>query len=401
MIRARIIFSVATLAFVLVAITPVSLSMQPDGANDTTGKTPDVKITTHDATKPQEHDGRTYYLHVPDDWLEQISGGSASDDLQKPAPPVLLVWLHPSGGNAKPEYDWLVRNRKKQIQDMVVLAPQAAGRGWSTRDDARFVDSVIEKIIQDYQLDADRTILGGHSAGAMFTYMYGLPRQERFFMIVPAAGRIHTRFVRVSPANCKSPYFHIYHSKNDQVVPFKHAKEAKAILEKRGYRVDLTTDKIQHNVGPKVLDIILDAEQYLQRTYLPKNVNNEVKSLLGGDDALTTLWQADKYDLRPTATANSHDAGLRRMRNVLHLLQDPATYDFDTAPRGEFTPGRTLTATKADATVTIQFSTAFDQLRIATGTTEKPGDLEAAKVTSIAHATRALMRRWIVPINCK
>jgi len=76
---------------------------------------------TH-ADEKNDLNGRPYYISAP----------------EKKADPVLFVWCHPSGGNAKPDFDWWKSGRISK-QNVILLCPQSKKRLWSMKHDEPFV----------------------------------------------------------------------------------------------------------------------------------------------------------------------------------------------------------------------------------------------------------------------
>ncbi len=201
-----------------------------------------------ESAEKNKMNGRTYYLSVPETLVD----------------PILLIWCHPSGGNAKPEFVWW-KSAKITKQDVILLSPQSKKRMWTLKNDAAFVKKLITHVVKKYHVDEGKVILGGHSSGAVFTYSFGLKNQKSFRYIVPACG-----IIQKAPSRPKSKKLsiRIYHSTNDPVFSFKKAQAAKSGLEKRGYVVDLTQDKIGHSVGPKLVKLVRECI---------KEIRNETK----------------------------------------------------------------------------------------------------------------------------
>ncbi len=220
-----------------------------------------------ESAEKNKMNGRTYYLSAP----------------EKPVNPILLIWCHPSGGNAKPEFVWW-KSAKITKQDVILLCPQSKKRTWTLKNDAAFVKKLITDIVKKYHVDEGKVILGGHSSGAVFTYSFGLKNQKAFRYIVPTCGILQKAPTR---PNSKNFSIRIYHSTNDPVFSFKKAQAAKLGLEKLGYVVDLSQDKIGHSVGPKLVRLVRECIKEIRNKAKKSNSNN-----------VTMKYNSDNIQLR-------------------------------------------------------------------------------------------------------
>lgn len=349
-------------------------------------------------------DDRVYYIRVPEPWLEHLEQRKArpadrhtvDDETDTTAtadagageqvkPPVMIVWLHPSGGNAQPEFAWLQIGRHGSMTgDFLLLNPQSAGKRWDLRKDGEFLSGLIDRAVRQFRLDPDRVLLAGHSSGAIFAYTYGLINQQRFFMILPAAGALQTRVPR---AGHDAPLFHLYHSTNDTVIPFKHAEKAAESLRDFGYRVRITRDDKKHNVWTQTLDPLVDARRFLDRRYVPEDLDKSIAERLGGDAAVKTLYTARHWhatrtlDARPDrdnhadedappmpddlrAAGMTDRPSLKTQFKILDVLTAPATWDADAKPPHRFRPYQSLVAVSDAGRVTLTFDFGIRHMRV-------------------------------------
>ena len=163
----------------------------------------------------------------------------------------LLVWCHPSDGNPVPGFKFWMASRLFN-QHTILLCPKAGNIRWNPKVDARYMDALIKHVVETYEVDEDRIILGGHSNGGMFTYSYGMQRQKTFAALLPAAAFAQHGIPRKDKKSDMTVA--IYHSRNDQVIAWDYMEKTAAQLKKRGFAFDITEDKIQHNIGPKLFD---------------------------------------------------------------------------------------------------------------------------------------------------
>lgn len=293
---------------------------------------------------------RIFYVQTPKD----------TDDM------VLLVWCHPASGDAQPEFKWLKASRVGK-HGILLLCPQAAGRGWSEQADSRFVKQTIDAVVTQFEIDPEKIILGGHSSGGHFSYRFGLANPQAFHMVVPAAGALTQR---PRPATCDAPLFHLYHSTNDQVVPFKHATESAKTLTGTGYVVALTRDNQQHNVGPKTVNIATDAAAYLRGRGKAPKLDPQIDALLGGDATAAALMTATIRHARLGTIEDDKPAtviNLKTSHKLIRRLTDPATYDFEAKAPEAVRPWATLTFEAGDTTVTLSVAASARQIEVMRG----------------------------------
>lgn len=167
--------------------------------------------------------------------------------------PWLLVWLHPGSGKAAPEFRWWTKDRKVKDR-FTVLAPQAKARLWQAAKDSKGLAQLIKKTQEEQNIPPSRTIIGGHSAGAVFIYEEILKKKVPCAALVVACG-----FMRKAPPMAKegSPKVLVYHSPDDQVFEFANAERAVKELKKKKYEVTFLEDSNDHSIGPKLMKEVL------------------------------------------------------------------------------------------------------------------------------------------------
>lgn len=177
-------------------------------------------------------------------------------DLPADQQPALLVWCHPGSGDPADEFAYLQQSPLFDGRDdrTVLLAPQAASRGWSVERDGPALERLIAHVITEHNIDPSQVVLGGHSSGGFFTYDWGLQHQSTFAALVVAAAYATRDIPR--PDRRAAPPIQIYHSRNDQVIAWDRMQHTKQQLERRRYQVSLTEDDQQHNIGPKLLALL-------------------------------------------------------------------------------------------------------------------------------------------------
>ena len=140
------------------------------------------------------HDGieRTFRLYIP-----------ASHDKKKPAP--LLMILHGGGGTGKRMAN-LARGGFKSIADeegFIIVYPDGIERHWNDGrievtyqahaekiDDVGFLTTLMDHLVNTYNLDPERVYVCGVSNGAMMTQRLAFEASGKIAAIAPVIGSI-------------------------------------------------------------------------------------------------------------------------------------------------------------------------------------------------------------------
>lgn len=142
---------------------------------------------THDRTLEIDGAKRRYLVHVPE-----------GIDKQSKAPLVLM--LHGRTSNRKQAassyYGWKPMANKHKF---VVAFPQALGRptSWNPSwrnarptSDAKFLERLIDLLVKEYGLDANRVFMTGHSSGGIMSFSFAATHSLKVAAIAPVAGTI-------------------------------------------------------------------------------------------------------------------------------------------------------------------------------------------------------------------
>ena len=122
---------------------------------------------------------------------------STADTADAPIP--LIVWLHGRGDGSTDIYKVGRRGLPCAMFtwpldgfNAYVVCPQLTGKWdgrWFTNSAKKHVDDVIERIIQNYNIDTDRIIIAGHSDGGMGAlYMAATDDNEYYSAVVQITG---------------------------------------------------------------------------------------------------------------------------------------------------------------------------------------------------------------------
>lgn len=142
---------------------------------------------------------RSYWIFVP-------SGYNGSE----PVP--LVVMLHGAGGTGEEADVMTGWSTIAESEGFIAVFPD--GDVWNVydwngagRDDVGFLLAVIDKIEEDYNIDADRVYMTGHSMGAAMTITFALQHADILAAIAPASGPwlISNRSFNIDPATAPQP----------------------------------------------------------------------------------------------------------------------------------------------------------------------------------------------------
>jgi len=160
-------------------------------------------------------DGGSYHIRTPD-----TAEGEAI-----PA----VVFLHGFGSSG--EGALRMRGTVKALQDRgyAVIAPDGARRadgrrswnffpGWEGRDETAFLQSVVDDAKERFDVDPERVVLAGFSAGGFMVNYLACETPDMFAAYAPVAGG----FWRPQPSECNGPIrLHHTHGWSDTVVPLE------------------------------------------------------------------------------------------------------------------------------------------------------------------------------------
>jgi polyhydroxybutyrate depolymerase len=155
----------------------------------------------YDITGSFTHDGetRTYRIHLPPSYYENSN--------KVP----LVLGLHGGGGSSEQFQTQTELDDKADAEDFVIVYPdglvnpnanvktwnagKCCGQNASTlnTDDVGFISSLIDKMINDYRINAKLVYATGHSNGAMMCYKLANELSDKIAAIAPNAGNFQMK----------------------------------------------------------------------------------------------------------------------------------------------------------------------------------------------------------------
>jgi len=161
-----------------------------------------------------------YSLYVPENYTPQrrwpliiaMHGGHGRGD------DYLLTWLRPA-----------------KSKGYIVLSPKSLDDTWSIQRpsvDIRSILSILEPLVDEYEIDTSRIFATGLSDGGTFSYALGLHCPKLFAGIAPVAGVLPGWFDRTQAKTL--PIF-IIHGAQDFIFPVQTARTVRDVLLKEEF----------------------------------------------------------------------------------------------------------------------------------------------------------------------
>jgi polyhydroxybutyrate depolymerase len=184
---------------------------------------------------------RTYLVHLP-----------LGYKLLKDKPLPLVIVLHGGPGNAKSMAWGTGFNRKADKEGFIVVYPNGTGRlgtdymlTWNSGnccgyamerniDDVGFIETLIEKLEKEFQIDPAGIYVTGSSNGGMMAYRIACELSHKVAAIAPVAGALN-----YEPCKPDSPVsVVIFHGTADRRVPYEGGTQETNMKSLTGRRVD-------------------------------------------------------------------------------------------------------------------------------------------------------------------
>lgn len=165
-----------------------------------------------------EVDGRTreYLVHAP--------GGSAPRDGR----PVVFVY-HGAFTTAADMEDYAQLDPVADDEGFIAVYPNGVNRLWydgripDEVDDVAFTDALLDRIIEDYEVDETRVYATGISNGGFMTHRVACDLSERFVAIAPVAGTLSQELRDECEPTRPVPVMMVMGTK-DNLVPYDGGK---------------------------------------------------------------------------------------------------------------------------------------------------------------------------------
>jgi len=144
----------------------------------------------------------------------------------------------------------------------IIVAPDSVRGNWSTSENEKAVNALLDMIMAHYAIDKKRVAVTGYSMGGTGSWHLAEKFPERFSAAIPVAGR-----PPASAAGWRLPVLAI-HSRDDQVVPFDPAAARIAEIQKAGVNARLIAlTGIAHYEAGRFREPLRQAIPWLQEVW--------------------------------------------------------------------------------------------------------------------------------------
>src|SRR3977135_710284 len=144
----------------------------------------------------------------------------------------------------------------------IIVAPDSVRGNWSTSENAKAVNALLEMIMALYAIDKKRVAVTGYSMGGTGSWHLAEKFPERFSAAIPVAGR-----PPASASGWRLPVLAI-HSRDDQVAPFDPTEARIAELQKAGVKAKLIPlTGITHYETQRFRDALRQAVPWLREVW--------------------------------------------------------------------------------------------------------------------------------------
>ncbi len=151
----------------------------------------------------------------------------------------LVVAMHGGSGNGGAFlWGWV---REARTRGFIVVAPTAQGQTWSLMEpefDGPHIDTMVDRVAADWNVDSGKQLLTGMSDGGTFTYVLGLRAGCRFTHLAPVAAAFHPMMMASADADrVRGLPIHIVHGAQDWMFPPELTRSARRTLDAAGAAV--------------------------------------------------------------------------------------------------------------------------------------------------------------------
>jgi predicted peptidase len=144
----------------------------------------------------------------------------------------------------------------------IIVAPDSVRGNWSTSENEKAVNALLDMIMAHYAIDKKRVAVTGYSMGGTGSWHLAEKFPERFSAAIPIASR-----PPASAAGWRLPVLAI-HSQDDQVVPFDPAAARIAELQNIGVKARLIAlTGIAHYEAGRFRDPLQQAVPWLREVW--------------------------------------------------------------------------------------------------------------------------------------
>jgi predicted peptidase len=145
---------------------------------------------------------------------------------------------------------------------VVIVAPDSVRGNWSTPENEKGVNALLDMVMARYAIDKKRVAVTGYSMGGTGSWSLAEKFPERFSAVLPIASR-----PPASVVGWRLPVLAI-HSRDDQVVPFDPAAARIAELQKAGVNAKMiAVTGLAHYEAGRFREPLREATPWLQEVW--------------------------------------------------------------------------------------------------------------------------------------
>ena len=176
---------------------------------------------------------RNYTISIPDAYSEH-----------HPSP--LIIALH-FAGHGTPYYGKLILTElvlpALQTMEAIIVAPDCNAPDWANPESERDVLDLLDHLLDEYNIDPNKTLLTGYSMGGMGTWYIAARHQDRFSAALIMAGVPQADSTEF---DWKIPLY-ILHGRADEYVPIGATEIAVEQLKSKDVDINyIALDEIAH-----------------------------------------------------------------------------------------------------------------------------------------------------------
>lgn len=182
-----------------------------------------------------EGEQRNYMAVVPKDYV---------DDEEFP----LIIYLHSYGWTAQQGMDYTLIHQAAATFGFLVVYPSASynwnsgigeNPGWPTPNvnDVEFINTLIDALSDNYNIDLERVYAAGYSNGGFMAYKLACQLSERIAAIASVGGLLSENTLAECNPSRPVPILHI-HGTNDPWVPMEGGKGWQSVEQTLGYWIE-------------------------------------------------------------------------------------------------------------------------------------------------------------------
>ncbi len=160
---------------------------------------------------------------------------SIPKDLPSATPVPLILALHYGGRPNGAGQGVLANLVQPALADLgaIIVAPESLGGAWSTAENERAVNALLDAVQASYRIDPKRIAVTGFSMGGTGAWYFAGKYPQRFSAAIPVAG-----MPPQSIGKWWTPVLAV-HSRNDEVMPIGPTETRIKELQQNGGRAEL------------------------------------------------------------------------------------------------------------------------------------------------------------------